>query len=458
MSTTAQPRRAAIYLRISQDREGEEFGIGTQRKRTRQLAEARGWSVVEEYVDNSVSASKKRGPGTAWHEMLRAAERGEFDLIVAVDLDRLLRQTSDLNDLIATGARVVTVDGEIDLSTADGEFRATMLAGIARFEVRRKSERQRRANQQRREQGHVVNARRIPGYADDHVTVVEEEAEVVAKTFTDFLGGVSLRQLARDLEAAGIKTTRGRTYSPRSVKLLLENPRYAGLVPRHETGETYPGSFPAIVPREQWEAVQQKLTNPSRRSSPGNSPRWLLSGIAKCGRCGKRELRVGNGHAGAPRYRCGNHLARMAEPIDAYLSGILVRVLSRPDISAQIWGEREDGVDHEALSAERVTVQSRLDGLAGLYADGILDGASVTKESNRLRERIAEIDEALDVGSGSSPLGLVIGREDVQATWDALDVERKRMIVRALTDVTILPSRSGMKGFDPDLIQIDWKH
>ena len=45
----------------------------------------------EEYTDNSVSASKARGKGTAWAKMLAAAERNEFDVIVAVDLDRLLQ-------------------------------------------------------------------------------------------------------------------------------------------------------------------------------------------------------------------------------------------------------------------------------------------------------------------------------------------------------------------------------
>ena len=133
--------RAAIYLRQSLD---VQEGIDRQRARCEQLVAAKGWQLTIEYADNDTSASKARGDGTAWARML-AGVGHDFDVIVAVDLDRLLRTTRDLNVLIERGARVVTVDGEIDLTTADGEFRATMLAGIARFEVRRKSERQRRA-------------------------------------------------------------------------------------------------------------------------------------------------------------------------------------------------------------------------------------------------------------------------------------------------------------------------
>src|SRR5699024_1070569 len=141
------------------------------------LIQARGWELVTEYTDNSVSASKARGKGTGWARMLDAAKRGEFDVIVAVDLDRLLRQTKDLVTLIETGAKVVTVDGEIDLSTADGELRATVMTGIARFEVRRKAERTKRANQQRRESGVPIVSNPILGFTPDGLEVVEDEAE-----------------------------------------------------------------------------------------------------------------------------------------------------------------------------------------------------------------------------------------------------------------------------------------
>src|SRR5699024_8669837 len=147
------------------------------------LIEARGWELVEEYTDNSVSATKARGKGTAWARMLDAAEQGEFDMIVAVDLDRLLRQTKDLVTLIETGAKIVTVDGELDLSSSEGELRATIMTGIARFEVRRKAERTIRANQQRREQGTPIVSTRILGYSQNGLEVIEDEADAVRKAF-----------------------------------------------------------------------------------------------------------------------------------------------------------------------------------------------------------------------------------------------------------------------------------
>lgn len=101
--------------------------------------------------------------------MLAAVGRGDFRYVVAVDLDRLLRGQADMLALIESGARVVTVDGEIDLATADGEFRATMTAALARFEGRRMSKRQKRANAHRVTQGKPVPGRRRYGYETDAI-------------------------------------------------------------------------------------------------------------------------------------------------------------------------------------------------------------------------------------------------------------------------------------------------
>src|SRR5690625_1407804 len=115
----------AAYVRASMDRKGDRWTVDTQLRKIRALAEAKDWNVVEVYEDNAVSATKKRRAGTQWAEMLEDARAGRFSMVVAVDMDRLLRSTQGLNTLIDLGLRVVTVDGEIDLSTADGEFRAT---------------------------------------------------------------------------------------------------------------------------------------------------------------------------------------------------------------------------------------------------------------------------------------------------------------------------------------------
>ena len=95
----------AAYVRASMDRKGDRWTVDTQLRKIRALAEAKDWNVVEVYEDNAVSATKKRRAGTRWAEMLDDARAGRFSMVVAVDMDRLLRSTKDLNTLIDLGLR-----------------------------------------------------------------------------------------------------------------------------------------------------------------------------------------------------------------------------------------------------------------------------------------------------------------------------------------------------------------
>jgi site-specific DNA recombinase len=53
--------RAGIYARISSDREGDGLGVSRQLEDCERLAERKGWQVVEQYVDDDVSAWSVRG-------------------------------------------------------------------------------------------------------------------------------------------------------------------------------------------------------------------------------------------------------------------------------------------------------------------------------------------------------------------------------------------------------------
>ena len=50
--------RAGLYARISLDWEGEGLGVERQLHDCRAIVERLGWTVIDEYVDNSIGASK----------------------------------------------------------------------------------------------------------------------------------------------------------------------------------------------------------------------------------------------------------------------------------------------------------------------------------------------------------------------------------------------------------------
>lgn len=269
--------RVAIYVRQSVN---HPEGIERALVKCKQLVLSRGWELVESYSDNAVSASKTR-TNAQWSKMLAGARAKRFDVVVGVDVDRLIRGLPDLVTLIDLGLRVLTVDGEIDLTTADGEFRATMLAAIARFEVRRKAERQTRANEFRvTNLGLPVPGKRRYGFAKGNIVEMPEEADHVRSMFARVLADEPIFRIARDA---------GRP--PVRIREILTNPSYAGWVMRgSERFEAAP-HVARIVSREDFEAVQALLADPSRKLSPGSTVQYLASGIARCGTCGARMVK-----------------------------------------------------------------------------------------------------------------------------------------------------------------------
>jgi len=276
-------KKAAIYLRQSVD---NAEGIERQRERCIALALARNWEVVAEFEDNEVRASKERGAGTAWDRMLDRMP--EFDVVIAVDLDRLLRSTRDLHTLIDRGASVVTVDGEIDLSTADGEFRATMLAGIARFEVRRAGERIKRAVDQRAANGEWHGGNPPFGYrsAGTKLEVIDEEKALILYAAERVLEGHSLHSIVKGWNDNGVTTRSGKHWRQTNLRSILRN--------KSLLGETKAGvvGWDAILTPDQFARLDRIFSDASRKvtHSPGvRSTKYALGGgITLCGVCGKR--------------------------------------------------------------------------------------------------------------------------------------------------------------------------
>ncbi|MCJ1687871.1 recombinase family protein [Rathayibacter sp. VKM Ac-2927] len=277
-------KRAVLYVRQSLDR---EEGVDRQLARCTEMAERQGWTVVHTYRDNDVSATKPRGPGTAWADMLDGAAAGAFDVVVATDMDRLLRGIRDLLTLIDAGVAVTTIDGEINLATADGQLRATMLAGMARFETARKSERQKRANESRRAQGRPTPGKRRYGYQTDGCTPVEEEAVTVREVFDRVEKGHSLRGIARDLTARGVPSATMKSWTPGRLRDILNRPHYAGQALVEGVLTESKWITPVVTP-ERAERVRTILADPGRRTTPGPGTKHLMSGLALCDICGTK--------------------------------------------------------------------------------------------------------------------------------------------------------------------------
>jgi DNA invertase Pin-like site-specific DNA recombinase len=127
-------KRAAIYVRVSTDKQTVE----NQVRELRQIAERRGWQIVEEYNDAGISGSKGRDQRPGLDRMLKDASKRRFDVVMAWAIDRLGRSLIDLlgtiQGLEASGVDLFLEQQAIDTTTPAGKLMFQVTGAFAEFE------------------------------------------------------------------------------------------------------------------------------------------------------------------------------------------------------------------------------------------------------------------------------------------------------------------------------------
>jgi DNA invertase Pin-like site-specific DNA recombinase len=127
-------KRAAIYVRVSTDKQTVENQVAA----LRQIAEQRGWEVVAQYSDAGISGAKGRDGRPGLDQMLKDASRRKFDVIMAWAIDRVGRSLIDLLGTIQTleacGVDLYLDQQAIDTTTPAGKLMFQVCGAFAEFE------------------------------------------------------------------------------------------------------------------------------------------------------------------------------------------------------------------------------------------------------------------------------------------------------------------------------------
>lgn len=127
-------RRAAIYTRVSTDRQTVE----NQTARLTEVANARGWQVVATFSDAGLSGSLGRKDRPGLDEMLKEAQRGKFDVVMAWSIDRVGRSLVDLlgtiQHLEACHTDLYLDQQSLDTTTPAGKLMFQITGAFAEFE------------------------------------------------------------------------------------------------------------------------------------------------------------------------------------------------------------------------------------------------------------------------------------------------------------------------------------
>ncbi|HUQ43100.1 MAG TPA: recombinase family protein, partial [Candidatus Limnocylindria bacterium] len=276
---------AALYARISSDPEGNRLGVDRQTADCRALADRKGWPVADVYIDDDRSAYSGK-PRPEYRRMLDDIRAKAVDAVLVYNLDRLHRQPRELEaffDVVDSAGltALASVEGDINLASDDGRFHARILGAVARKSSDDMSRRIRRSIEQRALAGLPTGGGTRPfGYQADRVTIEPPEAVLVREAASRILAGDSVRAVAGEWNARGVKTPAGRPWTVQTLRRILASPRLSGQ--REYRGEIVAvGTWQRIIKPDETTRLRVML-NERARTRTRAVRRYLLPGLLRC--------------------------------------------------------------------------------------------------------------------------------------------------------------------------------
>ena len=308
MTERPDPTRAALYARVSSDRQDVDLSVSAQLRALREYAKKNGFLVVHEYVDEAESGRVADRP--QFRKMLDAAGRTDapFAEILVWKFSRFTRKREHAvafkSMLRRRGVKVTSITEHADDSPT-GKLMEAIIESVDEFYSENLAQEVTRGMREAASRGFWVSTFAPYGYRKVPVQDGAKKRprlepdppadEVVRRMFRMASSGVSLLDIAKTLNDEGIATPRGKLWLKTSVHRVLSNEVYTGtLVWGRKARDGAPpvrveDAFPSIVSREEFQRVATLLgkkapseVHPRRASSP-----YLLSGLVKCQTCRK---------------------------------------------------------------------------------------------------------------------------------------------------------------------------
>jgi DNA invertase Pin-like site-specific DNA recombinase len=255
----------ALYTRVStEDQAKEGFSLKAQEQKLRDFARAHEWEIVAAYVEDGHSGRSVKRP--AYQRMM--AERDRWTRLLVIKMDRIHRNMKNfiqmMEDLERWGKRFTSMQESFDTGTAMGRFVADIIQRIAQLESEQIGERVYMGMSQKAKEGKGILGFRAPyGYRflNHALLPVPEEAKVVRRIFSEYLGGKATQAIADGLNEAGVPTRRRVRWTRDTVLYILHNPVYSGLLKwdRDKNLKVYTDPHDVLVPLEEFNRAQARL-------------------------------------------------------------------------------------------------------------------------------------------------------------------------------------------------------
>ena len=297
-------RIGVIYARYSSHSQKEE-SIEQQIEECTNFALLNNIKIANVYADKAISGRTDKRP--QFQHLMRDAEKRLFSVVIAYKSNRIARDMLNAlkyeDRLGKYGIETLYAKEEFG-NTAAGRFALRTMMNVNQFYSENMAEDIKRGMLDNAENCKVNGALPL-GYvsgADGHYAIEPKEAEIVRGIYDKVLSGVSLADIASDLNARGLKTKKGSLWNKCSFHRILANDVYIGVY-RH-SGVVKEGGVPPILDREVFMAMQKHLeTKKNPRGRHRENGDYLLTGKLRCGYCESYMVGVsGTSKTGARHY------------------------------------------------------------------------------------------------------------------------------------------------------------
>ena len=468
---------AAVYARVSSDRQDVDLSVAAQLRALRDYADRNGFIIVRQYVDEAESGRVADRP--QFRRMIDEGSRANapFEVILVWKFSRFTRKREHAvafkSMLRKKGIRVVSITEHAD-DTPTGKLMEAIIESVDEFYSENLAQEVVRGMRESASRGFWVAPQAPYGYRKVHVQdgvkkrpVLELDSPydaIVRRVFTMALQGSSILDITKTLNAEGVSSPDGKRWMKTSVHRLLGNEAYTGtLVWGVGAKDNAPpvrveDAFPSIVSQREFKKVQRllkskapRVTHPRRTASP-----YLLSGILTCQTCGKALsaaeakggrytyyvchslLKRGSGECATPRLNAKRFERLIVDQIRQHIlteSNMRDLVKMVNEEMDSVIREQQERV--EAADAELTDIRRRMDRLWELVEKTDLTTEEILP---RIRHHL-DNQERLEQAADEARSILVLRRASVQ------DVERIAAYAREMSDFLMESESTETKAF-----------
>ncbi len=400
---------AALYARVSSDRQDVDLSVSAQLRALKEYAKANGYSVAREYVDEAESGRVANRP--QFREMIEEGgkPKAPFEVILVWKFSRFTRKREHAvafkSQLRRKGIRVVSITEQAE-DNATGRLLEGIIESVDEYYSENLAQEVVRGMREAASRGFFLGSNAPFGYRKIKVSDGAKErptlevdpatAPVVREMFEKSLRGSGLKEICKELNDRGI-TNRGKRWYKGTLHYVLRNEAYTGTAVWGKTSKgqeaqdpvRVEGAWPALVSRELFDDVQQAMSDraPKVQRPARVGSQYLLSGLLKCGVCGKPYSAQGAKSGQFAYYICGTLFREGAGTCSA-------RYLNAPKLETFVVEKiRERILNEETIVALVTLVAEEIDAMAGELA-GRLE--VVEAELGDVRKRLEKLYEAIE--------------------------------------------------------------